>query len=381
MKKLLFIVSLWTVCTLNYAQEVNNELLKKLVAKEVLTQDEANELMQKESTENKDKISQTATKVREAFNTPYMKFSGYGMLMYKYNDLSSVKHSVEPRLVILSMDGELTKNLKYYIMGDFVKPTIYEYYLDWSPIEQLHIRLGQQKSPLSIENLMSLTVIESTLNTRSVSALIGGGDDVQKLQNGKSNTGRDIGLLMYGNLFKTDSHNLLEYNVGIYQGSGINTAETNNTKDLAINLMFRPIKSFRVGGGMYLGEAVYNKENESIASNHVRNRWIVSSDYNSDRFCARAEWMKANDGGIQKEGLYGMGLYYVAPKKLNIFAKVDYYNQNKGTNNEVIDYMIGANYYFYDRCRFQLNYTYSDYSKKWGAENSNIVIGQMQIVF
>ena len=76
-----------------------------------------------------------------------------------------------------------------------------------------------------------------------------------------------------------------------------------------------------------------------------------------------------------------MGLYYFVPKKFNAFAKVDYLNQNRDTSKEVIDYTLGLNYYFYGACRFQVNYTYSDYSKSWGEKNSNVVLGQMQIVF
>lgn len=380
MKKFLFVLSLCVACTLVYAQDSNSELLKKLVEKNILTQSEADSIRgnapAKSALENG-----TTEKIRQAFNTPYMRFGGYGLFMYRYSDVANVKHDFEPRVIFLSMRGELTKNLKYFILAEFVNPMPYEFWGEWTPAKEFNIRLGQMKTPLSLENQISLTDIEGVFNTRSISALIGMGDDVQRQQNNKNNTGRDAGVMAYGNLLKTQTHDLLEYKIGLFQGTGINTTENNNSKDFAANLMLQPIKNFRIGGGVYLGEAKYIKPGETEKNDHVRNRWIASSDYRSERVYARAEWIRGNDGGISKEGLHGMGLYYFIPKKFNAFAKVDYLNQNRDTSKEVIDYTLGLNYYFYGACRFQVNYTYSDYSKSWGEKNSNVVLGQMQIVF
>ena len=377
MKKLIFLFSLCSLSIFSFAQDSNNDLLKKLVEKNILSQSEADSL----SLPPKKSLSQTTNKIREAFNTPYMRFGGYGLFMYRYCDVMPIKHNAEPRVVFVSMRGELTKSLKYFILAEFVRPRPYEFYAEWTPANEFNFRAGQMKTPLSFENQISLTDIEGVLNTRSVSALIGMGDDVQTKQNGLNNTGRDVGVMAYGNLFKTQTHDLLEYKIGLYQGTGINTTENNNSKDFAANLTLQPVKGFRIGGGAYFGEARYAITNGAVADNHVRNRWIISSDYRSERIYARAEWITANDGGICKEGLHGMGMFYCIPKKLNIFAKVDYLNQNKETDSEVIDYTAGVNYHFYGPCRLQLNYIYSDYSKSWGTNNSNMVLGQLQIVF
>lgn len=379
---MLFMLSLSVACVIVCAQNSNNELLKKLVEKNILTQSEADSLKTEPIKEKSGNPENNMTeKIRQAFNTPYMRFGGYGLFLYRYSDLSEVKHSAEPKVVFLSVRGELTKTLRYFILTEFVSPRVYEFYGEWAPAEQFNLKFGQSKIPLSLENQMSLTEIEGVSNTRSISALMGMRDDVLWEYNKINSTGRDIGVKAYGSLFKTQTHNLLNYDIGIYQGTGMNTRENNNSKDLAINLMFQPVKDFRIGGGAYFGEAHYVKPGETIEDNHVRNRWIVSSDYRSGRVYARAEWIKANDGGIAKEGLHGMGLYYFVPKKLNAFAKVDYLNQNKDINSEVVEYTLGANYYFYGLCRLQLNYIYSDYSKSWGARNSNVVMGQLQIVF
>lgn len=379
MKKLLSMLSLCVACVFVCAQNSNDELLKKLVEKNVLTQGEADSLRM--STVTAKTETNTVEKVRKAFNTPYMQFGGYGLFVYKYSDIAEVKHNAEPKVVFLSMRGELTKNLKYFILTEFVNPRVYEFYGDWTPAEYFNLRFGQMKTPLSIENQMSLTTIEAILNTRSTSALMGMRDDVAWLQNGINNTGRDIGVKAYGGLLKRDTHNLVNYDIGIYQGTGLNTSENNNSKDVAMNLLFQPIKDFRIGGGAYFGEANYVKPGDVKVDSHVRNRWMVNADYKTDRFYTRTEWIKANDGGISKEGLYVLGLYYLLPQKLNAFAKADYLNKDKKSNSELIEYTLGVNYYFYGLCRLQLNYIYSDYSANWNLPCSNTVMGQLQIVF
>ncbi len=382
MKKLILAFSLFTICIAINAQDVNNELLKKLVEKNILTQNEADSLLISNQPEkDKSSFAESVEKIRSAFNTPYLQFGGYGLLTYRYNNTAKVKHDVNARVLFLHMRGELFKNFSYFAMMEFINPTLTEFYVDWKPSDAFNIRLGQAKIPLSLENQFSLTALEAISNTRSTSTLIGMADDVLRLQNGKNNGGRDLGLQVYGNLFNIKSHHLLEYRMGLFQGTGLITSETNNSKDFAGNIMLQPVKGFRIGGGAYFGEATYIKDGDNGKADHVRNRWIASTDFRSDKFYARAEYVKANDGGIKKEGMHGVGQWYFSPEKFDAFGRVDYLNADKNTNPEAIDYTVGINYYFYKSCRFQLNYTYSDFSAKWNAPDSHLVQGQMQIVF
>lgn len=366
------------------AQDSNSELLKKLVEKNVLTQDEANEIIQESANEKKqtkEPVQETISKVLDVVNTPYMRLGGYGLLTYKYNEYSKSHHDFRPRVVFISINGRLTKTISYGVLAELVDPTLYEYYAEWTPLSYLNVKGGQFKVPFTLENPISLTNLETIYNTRSISSLVGMADDVLKLGNKSNGAGRDIGIQLSGSLIDRGGFDLIQYWAGVFQGSGINISDPNNNKDFAGTLLVQPVKGFRIGGGAYFGEATYIAPNETETNNHVRNRWAISSDYKSDRFYARAEWLHGNDGGTKKEGLYGTALYYLIPKKLNVVGKVDYYNKNKDTNSEVMDYTCGVNYYFFPQCRFQLNYTYSDYSKNWDARNTNMVAAQMQIVF
>lgn len=383
MKRITFIILLFISGFGLYAQDTNNELLKKLVEKQILTADEANEIKSEamQTAETSHTFEQKVNKVRDAFNTPYMKFGGYGLLMYRYSDVNEIKHRFDARVIYLSMKGNLTDNLEYFILAEVVNPTIHEFWVQWTPAKAFSLRAGQYKVSISFENQLSLTTLETVMNTRSVSSLIAMSDDVMARQNGKNNGGRDIGIQASGSFLKLAEHDLLQYSVGLFQGSGIISSEQNNSKDFAGVLNLQPIKGFRIGGGIYLGEATYATYDGDPIADHVRNRWLISSDYQSDRLYCRAEWIHGKDGITDLEGVYGMAQYYLVPKKFNAVAKVDYYNKDKNLNQEVMDYTAAVNYYFFPDCRLQLNYTYSDYSKKWGDKNSHNVLAQMQIVF
>lgn len=375
MKKISILIFTFISCILVYGQESNNELLKKLVEKNVLTQAEADQLKKVEQ-------KSTIEKVRNAFNTPYMQFGGNGQLMYKYSDVGNIKHDFKPKNLFLSVSGKLNDSFRYGFLLEFVNPSVQEFWGEWTAAKEFNFKLGQFKVPVTLESQYVPATLETVAYSRTISNLFGYAteDDVLNKQNGKNNFGRDAGVQFSGELAPMTDYSLVQYSLGMFQGMGVTTGEKNNTKDFAGTLLIQPVKGLRIGGGAYFGQATY-AIGTNPADNHVRNRWIVSTDYKSERFNARAEWVKANDGGIEKEGLYGMALYYLLPKRLNALAKVDYYNRNKDVNSEVIDYTVGLNYYFYPQCRVQLNYVHSNYSKKWGDKDMNTIYAQLQIGF
>lgn len=365
------------------AAQNSDDLLKKLVEKNVLTQSEADQLRESSAKEEKPSTNQTVEKVRNFFNSPYLQFGGNGQLMYRYSDVDQIHNDFKAKNLFLSVNGKLNDAFRYGFLVEFVNPSVQEFWGEWTASKMFNLKVGQFKSPFTMESQLVPATLETASYSRTISNLVGyaGEDDVLKKQNNKNNFGRDAGMMVSGELISLANHNLIQYSAGVFQGTGVTTGETNNGKDFAGMLLLQPVKGFRIGGGAYLGQATYTKVGETVVSDHVRDRWYLSADYKSDRFYARSEWVHGNDGGIDKEGVYGLGMFYLIPKKLNVLAKVDYYNKNKDVNSEVIDYTAGVNYYFYPMCRVQLNYTYSDYSNKWDAPNSNIVFAQLQIAF
>lgn len=321
--------------------------------------------------------------LRKLFNSPYLQLGGNGQFMYKYSDVDAIHHDTKAKNLFLSINGKLNDSFRYGVLLEFVNPSVQEFWGEWTANQAFNLKVGQFKSPFTIESQFVPATLETASYSRTIANLVGyaGEDDVLKAQNGKNNFGRDAGIMASGELIPLANHNLVQYSVGLFQGTGVVTSETNNNKDFAGMLLLKPVKEFRIGGGAYFGQATYFKAGEDTLNDHVRNRWFLSADYNSERFNARTEWVHGNDGGIKKEGVYVLGLYYIIPKKLNVLGKVDYYNKNKEVNADVLDYTCGINYCFYPQCRVQLNYTYSDYSEEWGVKNSNVVFAQLQVAF
>lgn len=379
MKKFIAFLSLFvffgTLCAQN-----SNELLKKLVEKNIFTQSEADEL---KVSAKKETTTTTAEKVRNFFNSPYIQIGGNGQLMYQYSDVEKIHHNFKAKNLFISVNGKLNNSFRYGFLLELVNPSVQEFWGEWTAAKEFNLKIGQFKSPFTMESQLVPATLETASYSRTISNLVGyaGEDDALKSQNNKNNFGRDAGVMISGELVSINTHNLIQYSAGMFQGTGVTTGETNNAKDFAGMLLLQPLKGLRVGGGAYFGQATYIKAGQTNVSDHVRNRWYLSADYKSNRFYARSEWIHGNDGGIDKEGLYGLGLFYLIPQKLNVLGKVDYYNKNKNVNSEVIDYTVGLNYYFYPMCRVQLNYTYSDYSKKWDSLDSNVVFAQLQIAF
>lgn len=320
---------------------------------------------------------------RKLFNSPYLQLGGNGQLMHRYSDVDKIHHDTKAKNLFLSVNGKLNDSFRYGFLLEFVNPSVQEFWGEWTADKAFNLKVGQFKSPFTLESQYVPATLETASYSRTIANLVGyaGEDDVLKAQNNKNNFGRDAGIMASGELISLDNHNLIQYSIGLFQGTGVTTGETNNNRDFAGMLLFKPVKQLRIGGGAYFGQATYYKAGEEVLDDHVRNRWYLSADYNSERFTARAEWVNGNDGGIKKEGVYALGLFYIIPKKLNVLGKIDYYNRNKDVNADVFDYTCGINYYFYPQCRVQLNYTYSDYSKEWGAKNSNVVFAQLQVAF
>lgn len=377
---LLFIVLILSVG--NVCAQDTDDLLRKLVEKNVLSQSDADELKKSAKHNQRNTSVQTVEKVRDFFNSPYLKLGGNGQLMYRYSNVDKIHNDFKAKNLFLSVNGKLNNSFRYGFLIEFVNSSVQEFWGEWTASEHFNLKVGQFKSPFTMESQLVPATLETASYSRTISNLVGyaGEDDVMKMQNKKNNFGRDAGIMVSGELLSLSTHNLIQYSAGVFQGTGVTTGETNNGKDFAGMLLLQPVKGLRVGGGTYFGQATYQKPGDVTTSDHVRDRWYLSADYKSERFYARTEWIHANDGGIDKEGLYGLGLFYLIPQKLNILGKIDYYNRDKNVNSEVFDYTLGLNYYFYPMCRVQLNYTYSEY-KKWDSKNSNTVFAQLQIAF
>ena len=333
-------------------------------------------------------------KIKNAFQSESFQLSGYGHIMYNVNEYP--ERSLTPEFANNSIDivralvfasGKLGSNHQfgYLLMFDFgPNAKLYELYGEWLPSKAISVRFGQFKTPFTIENPMSLSRIETIHPSRLVSAMSGGtGDFNQWDPDGKSigKTGRDAGLQLSGFLFPTDNFFRVEYYAGLFNGTGMNTKDNNNNKDFIGTAYFYPTKAFKLGGSFYSGKlpAYLQAQGHLPGDNFDTNRWTVGAEYKGTQLCGRAEYIAANDGGIKRNGCYGLLLWKFIPNQWEILGKYDYYNRNTQVkNNEIGDFTFGVNYYFAYLSRIQLNYIYID-NRAEGKNNA--FAAQLQLYF
>jgi hypothetical protein len=211
----------------------------------------------------------------------------------------------------------------------------------------------------------------------------GTGDFSQWNQDGKvaGKSGRDAGLLLYGFLFPTNDFSRLEYYAGLFNGAGMNMKDNNNHKDFLGTAYFYPVKELKLGGSVYFGKLpAYLQEQGHLTGDKLEsNRWTVGAEYKGTHFLGRTEYITANDGGLKRNGYYGLLMWKLVPNQWEVLGKYDYYNKNTQVKNSTIgDFTFGVNYYFAYLSRIQLNYIYTN-NKIDG--NNNALAMQLQVFF
>ena len=119
-----------------------------------------------------------------------------------------------------------------------------------------------------------------------------------------ASTGRDIGLQLYGGFLQRDGYSIINYNLAILNGSGINRKDDDKSKELVARLIFKPIKGLSVGGA-YM--AILGKDrifNETRIANSPR--WAVTAIYDLNQYVARAEFAQADFAGNTTNAFYAM---------------------------------------------------------------------------
>jgi len=320
-----------------------------------------------------------------------VKLSGYGQVGYTYNSndggqkKSTPTNTFDLKRIMFVAEAEVFNNMTMFFMYDFGAGKTHEIWGEYKFCEELKLRGGQFKVPFSLENVMSPAVLEIISGTQSINYL-SGIPPVDVAYGG--NGGRDLGIMIHGKLLPYQSHRLLSYQLGVFNGQGINISDRNNKKDIAAWLMVHPLKEVSVGGSVYLGKGNARQDSPFgdflYRENYKRNRWGISAEINTAPLYVRTEYLQGKDGKTKSEGYYALLNYHIFPK-FDLIASYDYFAPNKDAK-EVYDiptkqtnYIVGTQWNFYRRCRLQVQYVYQDKSKGW--KNSNLIMTQFQVGF
>lgn len=305
-----------------------------------------------------------------------IKFSGYGMLQYQFEDKEGNNHNeFNLRLMRMMLDGKISDfDWRIQIQGTSNKgpgePTVQliDLYVEWAKYKEARIRVGQFKRAFTFENPTNPVTQGWYAYANVINALCGFGDRTGE----KSAAGRDIGLQLQGDLFPvSDGHRLLHYQVGVYNGEGINFKDNDKRKDIIGGLWVVPFDGFRVGGFAWTGSRGGMSTPDTGETVSIKkNRFAGSIEYDKNEYTFRAEYIYSRGWGAQSagsnvidytkgfkaDGWYVFGIVPVIKSKLHVKARYQCYRDNMEWNRSKSMYEVGLNFFFNKRLQLNVEY-------------------------
>ncbi len=286
----------------------------------------------------------------------------------------------ELKRVLFWANAQITDRWSFLFMHDF-SSVVQEFYTDYrfSRNKALTVRLGQFKNGLSLENPLSPTSMEAIdVYSEGVTYLTGcGSDPLMGVQ-----YGRDLGLSVFGET----NNGKLRYEVQVMNGQGINKKDGNKEKDFIGRLEYRPAKGVnlvatgQIGCGHAIAASPYNPGIHE-GDNYKRNRWTAGFDYKSQAFNMHGEYLEGRDGDVTSRGAYLTGSIPLG-KGVELVGSYDYFNFNTTLDYDQHKAIAGIQYWFYQKCRVQLQYVYKNAYLQNGHFThgaNHAIMAQMQI--
>ena len=313
--------------------------------------------------------------------TERVQLHGYAQGGFNYTHQNGEdKATFELKRVLFWANAQLTNRWSFLFMHDF-SSVVQEYYTDYrlTNNKALTVRLGQFKNGLSYENPLSPTSMEAIdVYSEGVTFLTGcGSDPLMGVQ-----YGRDLGLSFFGQT----NDGRLRYEAQIMNGQGINKKDGNKEKDFIGRLEYSPVKGLnliatgQLGRGHAIKESLYNPD-IAVGDNYKRNRWTLGFDYKSPQLNVHGEYLEGKDGSATSRGAYITGNVPLG-KGVDLVGSYDFFNFNTSLDMDQHKVIAGLQYWFYKKCRFQLQYVYKSAYTQGGQfvhGANHAVMAQMQI--
>ena len=322
-----------------------------------------------------------------------IKLSGYGMLQYQYSGQKNAEsNSFNVRMGRISLEGRIADDFYWKAQVQFNgntstlgnSPRMVDLFAEWQKYDYFKVKIGQFKNPFTYENPTNPIDQGFMAYAQNVNKLAGFSD-----RSGMhSSNGRDIGLQFQGDFLKnSNGRNLLHYQVGVFNGQGINTKDVDNQKNIIGGVWVMPIQGMRIGAfgwtGSYArkgtwtddehGHQVANGESSFSGTRKLsQNRYAFSFEYKQDGWTVRSEYIHStgmafaksinnfNDAdakncnlneslGNKAQGVYGLVIAPLAklPKgnRIDVKARYDMYQPNGKTDMMKTQYEAGFNFH------------------------------------
>lgn len=338
-----------------------------------------------------------------------VKLSGYGMTQYQYSGQKDAEsNSFNIRMARIALEGRIAGDFYWKTQIQFngntsnlgSSPRMVDLFAEWQKYDYFKVKIGQFKNPFTFENPMHPIDQGFMGYSQNVSKLAGFSDRAGE----HASNGRDIGLQLQGDFLKNaNGRNLLHYQIGVFNGQGINTKDVDQQKNVIGGVWLMPVSGMRIGAfgwtGSYARKGNWTEivtdlvssrpdaTKEITHTNEVRslnqNRYAFSFEYKKDGWTVRSEYIHStgkafaksitnfNDAnakdcslnekiGDKAQGVYGLVIAPLAqlPKnsRIDVKARYDMYQPNGKSNMQRTQYEAGLNFHIGKRISILTEY-------------------------
>ena len=397
-KRLFSLMALVALATFSASADTevgNGQVLDPAQGLDPLTAEEVATLEAMEATQEKATIELPAW-------VKNIKFSGYGMLQYQGEDKENAHtNTFNLRLARFILDGKI---------GDFYwraqiqgtnatgpgQPTVQlvDLYAEWRKYPEFKIRAGQFKRAFTYENPTHPITQGWRGYADVINKLSAFGDRTGE----RSSGGRDIGIQFSGDLFpNANGRRLFHYQIGFYNGEGVNQKDMDNRKDIIAGAWVMPIKGLRIGAFGWVGSRggmldPITNETRSVE----KNRYCLSAEYSVDEYMFRAEYIHSQgwgakspgnnvreicyENGDKADGWYVFGIVPLIKGKLHAKARYQTYRNQKSWSTSVNQVECGLNYFFTKNLELHMEYSHVN-DRSLAKHNYNLVDVELDFRF
>lgn len=319
------------------AQTPVDILIQRLVEKNILTPADAEGIRDDIARIEKEQAAAAAPVKKPApavTSKNPVKLSGFAQLRYLGSNEDGFHDRLEPRRVRLTISAQPAPKMDLKTQVEFAgsrkgqtgatttalfgRPILLDAVAGLTVSPAGRIQLGQFKVPFGSESIASGTDLE-LINRSTVTETLAPGRD-------NASNGRDIGIQFGGSARAGARGGAVDYALGVFNGSGINTGDDNDGKDIAARAAWKPAVP-----GLTLGADFY--DGRSGGNSATRDRQGVDLLFTREPWLVRAEHIWAKDGSVKKRGYYGTLAYSIVPRT-QVAVRYDRLDPNTGAADD-----------------------------------------------
>lgn len=276
------------------------------------------------------------------------KFSGYIIGQYQANFQENNSNTFNIRMARVSVGGHLLGEFEYKVQGQIngntstlgESPRIVDLFVEW-----------------------------------------------QRCTGEQASNGRDIGIQLQGDFLPCgNGRKLLHYQVGVFNGQGINTKDVDNRKDIIGGVWVAPAKGLRIGAFGWAGSHARKGHWTDGAGNEHQGtvslgqyRYAISAEYKDEDWQIRSEYIHSTGYGFKTtkqsgddaadatvnyaqgnkaDGVYALCIAPIIRQKLRAKARYDMYRKSGSWADSRTQYEVGLNYLFCKNLELQAEYAF-----------------------